>query len=459
MLDCLATHRLDKDQATNAAMGKTQYYLPLDKLRQMDIEVYHRLTTKRQMSYETYTQMDGKDLHQFNFVWAIAIFVISGILILSMKYVWRKLESNRLTYLTSNVRGKRIEEEKCAQMAKEMVEYAMQCETGSYYFLKSLIANILMLIVLVSILAFYLHSIDFFYHPFTIQEFFKWTSQDAEERTDRLYKIFPKQMVFPHSMTGPSGTKEFIPITCTSGLNKTLEIAFVISVLILPCLIVLQIATILASLIYVAIFDNTKLVTKKVVRNLRYLSSGQKYLFILAKKNIDLNLWFEILKVLDTNSYRRPGNNQSTNSGEKKQKKIDPLLATCIPMVGIEQTAEEKEGDILKKTCTVDVETLVGLISKGIELERNRSNSKHTVDVHTPTTSSGEETNEGVQLERNRRNNRHTVIADVYTPPSSSGEETNEDDSDFDKNGQPEEERKKIKRVSVKQNFKQTNFY
>ena len=128
-------------------------------------------------------------------------------------------------------------------------------------------------------------------------------------------------------------------------------------------------------------------------------------------------------------------------------------------MVGIEQTAEEKEGDILKKTCTVDVETLVGLISKGIELERNRSNSKHTVDVHTPTTSSGEETNEGVQLERNRRNNRHTVIADVYTPPSSSGEETNEDDSDFDKNGQPEEERKKIKRVSVKQNFKQTNFY
>ena len=54
MLDCLATHRLDKDQATNAAMGKTQYYLPLDKMQQLDIAMYHRLTTSRMMSYETY---------------------------------------------------------------------------------------------------------------------------------------------------------------------------------------------------------------------------------------------------------------------------------------------------------------------------------------------------------------------------------------------------------------------
>ena len=129
-------------------------------------------------------------------------------------------------------------------------------------------------------------------------------------------------------------------------------------------------------------------------------------------------------------------------------------------MIETEQTSEEKEGDILKKTYTVDVETLVGLISKGIQLERNKSNSKHTVilDVHTPTTSSGEETNEGVQEKRKRSNNRQTVIADVHTPPTSSDDEPNEDDSYSDKNGQPFEERKKIKRVTIKDNI-QTNFY
>ena len=422
MLDCQSNGKLDKAQAATTVMGKTQYFLPLDKLQQMDFEIYLRLTTSR-MSYETYTQMAGKEMHQFNFKWAIAIFPITAILILSMKYVWRTMESNRLTYLTDNVRGKRIERQKCGQIAKEMVEYVTDSETGSKYFLKSLFVNILMLCVLVFIEAFYLNSIDYFYHPFTIQEFVKWASQAPEKRTDSLHKIFPKEMVFPHSMIGPSGTKEFLPIQCASGLNKTLEVVFVLSALILPCLIILQAATILATLWYVAIFHQTKLFKVKVVRNLRSLSSGQKLLFILAKKNMDVHLWQEVLKVLDTNSYTRAGNNQSTNSGKNKQNKTDPVLEACKPPIETEQTAEEMEGDTLKKTCTVDVETMVSLISSGIQLERMRNNS------------------------------RHTVIVDVHTPMPSSGEEKADDS---DQNCQPEEKRKK--RVTFRDTI-QTNYF
>lgn len=309
-MDCLDTLGMNPQASTNAALGQSHYYLP------------YKFTGLSHTRYGTqYTKEPANQpMYPFSFKWSVFMFLISAISFLGCKFLWKTLESNHQTYMTDAVRGIKSDPEKRKKIASDIIKYLNVCKQGSMLFFKFLFANTITLLVMIALEYWYLEFINYFEHPFSIVDFYNWTHQQAEDRTDFLSKKFPRTLVFPYHRTGPSGTEEHDGILCTSSINRTLEYLYVCSIFFLPILLVLQIFSILFSLYHVIYFHKMTTLEKQLIPNLKSLSYDQRLICILLSKNVDLNLWVEILNILDTTDF---------STAMHVKKKNQDMLAMC----------------------------------------------------------------------------------------------------------------------------------
>jgi hypothetical protein len=272
-LDCTGVLELDDQKATQQALSQNHYY-----------------TVGSQYSEE-------KQL--FNFKWSIVSFVISGSAFLACKFLWKMLESNHLTHISSQCRETKSDPEKRNQIASNIVVYIYNCERGQYLMAKYVLANLITLGTMVGLFLWYLNSVDYFNNPFSISEFHKWTNTKIEDRTDVMIKLFPRKLVFRYRSTGPSGTLQDSGILCTAVINYAMENLYASALIFLPILILLQIFSMVFSLLSIILFHVVTRKNQKQIKKLKKLTYGQRLILSLLSKNTDHQLWCAVLDEIE----------------------------------------------------------------------------------------------------------------------------------------------------------------
>lgn len=273
MLDCNGILELDSKAATRNAL-KQNYYLPIGA-------------------------KDPNDKQPFSFQWSILSFVFSGTSFLCCKFVWKFIESNHLTFLSSKCQDSLLEPEKRGELATDIVSYINKCERGQNLMKKYVIANLISLGVMVGIFIWYLESVDYFSNPFSVNDFNKWTRADMEQRTDIMIKLFPRRLVFPYESTGNSGTLQRSGIVCIAVVNHVLEKLYVSAIIFLTLITSLQVVSILVSFFAITLFHITTKRNNKKIMGLRNFTYGQRLILALLYKNIDAHLWCAVLDVIE----------------------------------------------------------------------------------------------------------------------------------------------------------------
>ena len=268
-MDCSGTLGLDSQHATQAALVQN-YYFPVG--------------TK-----------EAHEKQPLSFKWSIVYFVFSGATFLACKFFWKMLESNHLTYLSSKCRDSLSDPDKRDQMATDIVCYINKCERGQYLMVKYIFANLISLGAMVGLLLWYLDSVDYFNHPFSVSEFNMWKFTTIEERTDIMIKLFPRKLVFPYQSSGSSGTLEGSGILCNAVINTVLEQLYAAALLVLTIVTSLQIFSMLLSLLSISFFHITTKRNNQRINGVRNLTYGQRLILALLYKNIDYHLWCAIL--------------------------------------------------------------------------------------------------------------------------------------------------------------------